>query len=298
MTGPSIRADLSPLNVSAGKLALLINSSDGFEDCWVPFFTLFELYGGGLRHLPIYLNTERATFQRPSLNLTATRTWRPEELVRPTWSQCLRRALESIPEPYVMYFQEDYFLRRQVNDTMILEALAAIDGDSTAGVAYLFRVGPLYMHSCGYNKLFLQVLPPSRYLASTQCAVWRKDFLLSLLRDWENAWTFEIFASFRARKADVRFLAVRPEVSESTPLVDYVYTGVMKGRWKCECVSLFEQHGINVTFSERGMYKSCSRMQSKVQVARKLTARPLSLLRSVHSLLHTADTASRERVHE
>lgn len=270
---------------STGTIAILVNSSDGFEDCWAPFFTLFDRFGGELRSLPIYLNTERREFAWPGLDVRTTCVWPPDEAVRPTWSECFRRAVESIPEPYILYFQEDYFLNCEIDTAATARAFAELQANPDVSVAYLFRVGPLYTRSCPYNDLLVQVVPPSRYLASTQCAIWRKTFLLSLLRDWENGWMFEIFGSLRARTLKEKFLAVRPEIADSSPVVDYIYTGVIKGKWRKDCIPLFQQHGIEVDFSRRGMYRESDTFKSKWEVALKLVGRPGDLLRSIYSVL-------------
>ena len=41
---------------------VLVNSSDGFEDCWDPFFKLFDKYWPNC-NAPIILNTEKKTYK-------------------------------------------------------------------------------------------------------------------------------------------------------------------------------------------------------------------------------------------
>lgn len=97
---------------------------------------------------------------------------------------------------------------------------------------------------------------------------------------------FEIFGSHRARRLQRKFLAVRPEIARHSPIVNYVYTGVVKGQWKSDCISLFQQQGINVDFAQRGMYRESGGLKSKLEVARKLAANPRYLFQSVVSLIH------------
>ena len=40
-----------------------------------------------------------------------------------TWSQCLKWALDSIPDDIILYLQEDYFLKSQVRTSMIDDAV-------------------------------------------------------------------------------------------------------------------------------------------------------------------------------
>ncbi len=264
--------------------ATFVNSSDGFADCWLPFFTLLERYGGPLRKHPVYLNTERAGFSWPGLDLRPTRVWSVDEEARPAWSECLRRGIEAVAEPYVLYLQEDYFLLGEVREALLQRAIEKLDNDRDAGVVYLNKYGPMFTQTEPVDDALLRIQPPARYLACTQAGLWRKEALLSLIRTWESGWGFEIFGSRRAKHAPFKFLTIRPELMNAEPVIDYIYTGVIKGQWKQECVALFEEEGIEVDFAKRGMYQERGRLKSRIEVARKLSADRGALLRSLSSL--------------
>lgn len=265
-------------------LATFVNSSDGFQDCWVPFFSLFNLYGGSLRETPIYLNTERAKVDWQGLSLKATAVWPRDEVTRPTWSMCLLRGLQQVGEPYVLYLQEDYFLKQHVNDRRIADALEVLCRDPKAGVVYL-SYGPMFNRSDEHSDGVVRIRPPARYLVSTQAAIWRKDFLLSLICDWENGWMFEKFGSVRARQSQYKFLSIRPDIIVESPAIEYVMTGIIKGGWKEECKDLFLQHHVATDFSVRGFYQERGRLKSKLEVARKLFGSPNAALRSLASIV-------------
>lgn len=267
------------------SLAVFVNSSDGFQDCWPPFFELYRRYAGTLRNLPLYLNTERVRCTVAEPGAIATAVWPQTEGKRPTWSECLKRGLHCVRETYVLYLHEDYFLTRQVDDARIAAALEILRRDDSVGVIYLNQYGPQFRHSRPHSSGVVEVCRPARYLASTQAAIWRKQFLVSLLRPWENGWTFEKCASLRIRRSSARILSVSPEVMACHPVIDYVYTGVMKGRWNPDCVPLFDEHGIPVDFARRGFYCERGRWKSRLEVLGKIMASPQSALRSVVSLV-------------
>ena len=266
-------------------IGVFVNTSDTFQDCWGPFFALFQRFGGSLNELPIYLNTERKDFDWPGAQIVATKVWAVENPIRPTWSACLRKGLQVVKEPYVLYLQEDYFLTKPVDDELLRRALQVMRSDPLVGVVYLNEFGPLYTDASAYDSEFMQIKPPSRYLMSTQAAIWRKEVLLSLICEWENGWMFEICGSVRASTAPHKFLIVNPRAIAFERTVRYVYTGVMKGQWKAECETLFNQHGIDVDFSRRGFYRDKGRFKSRLEVMRKLTNSPAGLLKSVVSIL-------------
>lgn len=267
------------------KLALFVNSSDGFKDCWPPFFTLFKRYGGAFQELPIYLNTERKRCEEQDLRLISTCTWPQAEAARPTWSECLLRGLDSVQEPFVLYLQEDYFLTQPVRTAVIEEAVCLLESDPSAAVVYLTRYGPQFERDRPYRGGFVEIQKPARYLLSTQAAVWRKSALRELVAPWENGWMFEKFGSVRAARSGQKFISVARDIMQSQAVIDHVYTGVIKGQWQRDCVELFKENGISVDFGRRGFYQDRGRLKSRIEVAKKLVADPRNTLRSLWSLL-------------
>ena len=194
------------------NLAVFVNTSDGFQDCWDPFFRLFRAYGGVFRDMPVYLNTERAQFSYEGVIVHATRVWPEDEMVRPSWSDCLLRGLEAVKESHILYLQEDYFFNRAVRDEVIAEALHIFEAMPDTGVVYLSPNGPKAKKSRSYSQKFYQVCPPAHYLINTQAAIWDKEYLLSFVHGWENAWMFEKFATLRARHTKRGIYAPTPEI--------------------------------------------------------------------------------------
>lgn len=267
------------------QLAVFVNSSDGFEDCWAPFFKLFSAYGGGLRGLPVYLNTERKQFECGEMEVLATCVWPRSEIVRPTWSECLYRGLDAVREDLVLYLQEDYFLTQAVRSEIVEEALELLRCDERIGVIYLSDNGPRVAKSCRHAGSFLEVSLPAHYLINTQAAIWRKSYLRSVARPWENAWMFEKFGTLREGATRRRILMVTPEALAQGEVIHYVWSGVMKGKWKPECVDLFRKHDISADFAKRGFYREGSLWKYRIEVLYKLFGRPVPAIRSIHSLL-------------
>jgi hypothetical protein len=267
------------------SLAVFVNTCDGYKDCWAPFFQLFDRYGGKLRSLPIYLNTEREAYTWPGLSLRSTAVWPAGSPERPSWGERAELGLEAVSEAYVLYLQEDYFLTCPVRGEVIESALEHMRKNDDVGVVYLTRHGPGYRsrRSCGPG--LVEIVPPAGYLVNTQAAIWRKSFLLSLLKPWENVWMFEKFASVRGRRAKGRYLSVAPEVLAESPVMDYGRTGIARGQWLRECVSLFEREGLAVDYSRRGFYRQRGRLKLRFEVLQKIVESPSNAWRSLMSLV-------------
>ena len=266
------------------NLAVFINSSDGFDDCWDPFFKLYCQFAKDLCGIPVYLNTERKDYSWTGLKISSTMVSENDSGFRLTWSECLQRGLNKIEEPYILYLQEDYFLNGNVDIDLIKESLEMIRAQPDVGVVYLNSYGPQFQNVREINLNFVEILPPVNYLLSTQAAIWRKDVLISLICPWENGWMFEKFGSCRARKLKKRFLSLSKSLLSERNALDYVYTGIIKGKWNTKCVDLFRSQNILIDFSRRGFYKDSGRLKSRMEVIKKIFSHPVNAFRSVLTL--------------
>lgn len=257
---------------------VFVNSSDGFTDCWPPFFNLLDHYWP--EHGPVLLNTEQRTWpEAPSyVRSSQVALGEPERL---SWSECVIRGLRQIETPLLVYFQEDYFLESRVRHDVIEAAVAKMMADPTIGHIALTRHGsePPFEHYS--DPAYQTIRARARYRISTQAALWRRDVLLSYLDSIENGWMFEILGTLRARRRPDTFLVARYDDTVGGPAIDYTHTGIIKGRWHSAMPALFAKHGIAIDFDRRGFYTQPSRLLAKMAVLRKLAERPGHVLRQV-----------------
>ncbi len=244
------------MDFSTPKLAVLVNSCDKFEDCWHPFFVLWKKFGIKSLDHAVYLNTEWRTFTEPdvsvhSLQVCAANDWKRQK--PPTWSWCLAKALDAIPEEFVLYLQEDYFLQSQINESALRLVLHQMDEHPEIGCVHLTNIGIRTTLPASEFAGLKKGNPRDWYYASCQTAVWRKKTLAAILREHEDAWQFERWASKRARLMGLAFY-VFDEVDQDNP-VDYIRTGVVQGKWFAPVVGLFREHGIKMDFLKRGFYE-------------------------------------------
>lgn len=270
---------------SIPDFAVFVNTSDGFQDCWEAFFELWKTYSQGLQDTPIYLNTERAIYRSDGLDILCTQVWSDNEIERPSWSTCLIRGLDRIPQPYVLYLQEDYFLKKPVDYNQIAKAVEFLKNEPNFSAVYLNRYGPQFRKPLALVGQYVEVPRSARYFLSTQAAVWKRAQLRDLARPWENGWMFEKFGSWRSLRGRVRCVSVPHQRENDASVIEYVYTGVMKGKWHQECPRLFAEHGLDVDFGQRGFYRDAGRLKTKFEVLKKLVAEPLPALRSIASVI-------------
>lgn len=257
---------------------LFVNSSDGFQDCWHPFFKLLDL--NWPQHGRVLLNTEARNWPESPAWVECSQVALTESS-RLSWSECVIRGLQQIDTPLVLYMQEDYFLEQPVRHEVIVAATKHMMDNPRVSHIALTRHGSLPPFESYDNPRYARIAARARYRISTQAALWRRDALLSYLDPSENGWMFEILGTLRAWRRPDLFLVARYDQESGGPAMEYTHTGIIKGRWHRAMPDLFARHGIEVDFARRGFFDPPPRLLAKVAVARKLAERPGHVLRQL-----------------
>jgi hypothetical protein len=247
--------------------SILINTTDSFEDCWVPFFSLFHKYWPDYAG-KIYLNTETKEFAFPGLNIISIKNSSNNPELRITWSECLIRALNSIDNEVILYMQEDYFLKDFVKNDLVEKYVKMMQNNSEMDCIHLTDQGLINdKRSEKYEGLF-SVVSRQRYLVSCQGALWRKKTLVSLIRNHENAWQFEEFGSQRATHLKTNIFGVDKNWIKLNEfeIIPYIFTGIIQGRWYEPDVSQFKNHNIIVDFTKRGFVNEAPNRSLKLKL--------------------------------
>jgi hypothetical protein len=238
------------------ELTVLVNSTDSFEDCWYPFFKLFERYWPQCRHR-IVLNTETKDYWYPKLNITASKVCKDNPNERISWGESLIRCLRGIDTEVILYLQDDYFLNDHVDVNVLAQFLEIMQTEKFSHIRLmeLDNGGP--WHQSRYPLLW-EIAPKANYRINLQAGLWRKDRLRFYLNPRESAWQFERWGSFRAHRTEDTFYCQNLDEfnRQKRYIVPYEPTGIVRGKWHRSAVlELFKANGIDIDFSRRGFYK-------------------------------------------
>lgn len=259
------------------NVGVLVNTCDRFTDCWDLFFHQWEKYCNGL-NWPLYLNTEWLNYSYPesirghSLAVCQSRSeyegWKGEGF--PTWSWCVEHALNLMPEDFVLYMQEDYFLTRELDVRTLQEAAKLMEENSDIDCIHL-NIAANRCHKPSVYKSLKRISRWDRYFVSCQAAIWRKSTLLQLLREHENAWQFERWGTCRARALRCHFYTAAKETYSP---VEYFCTGIVQGKWLHPVEDLFKAADIEMDFNKRGFWTERSGLLQHVRwVIQKIVIR-------------------------
>lgn len=257
------------------QFSILVNTTDSFEDCWIPFFTLFKKYWPDYKGT-IYLNTETKRVSFQGLNIVSIQNNLANSNYVPTWSECLLHALDVIPDVTVLYMQEDYFLHDFVKNDIIIELSSLISSTDIDCIHITDQATPGPFYKTDYSQL-VEIGKKAPYRISTQAALWRKDVLRKYIRKNENAWQFEYYASKRAgifkdKLYNVTSILCKKDQNEIIP---YVFTGIIRGKWNKEVIELFSKNGIIVDYEKRGYYDTINTKKVLDRLKTRLSVRAI-----------------------
>ena len=264
-------------STTANDLTIFVNTSDSFEDCWEPFFKLFELYWPGCPY-PIVLNTETKEYKYEGLDITCSKVALGESK-RLGWSECLMRALDLVETPYILYLQEDYFLEAPVNASLLGDLLNEMRALKLGAIRLSGTDGIGPWHPIA-SSLVVEVDKSAKWRLSLQAALWRKSVLRSLIRKHETPWQLESYGSFRTRCLKEKICSFNQKTPSrfDNQIFPYCPTGVVAGRWVGEVVKpLFAKHGINIDFFMRGFHEQGKRHKKRKSFLLRIVDRVRSL---------------------
>jgi hypothetical protein len=253
---------MAVLDDFTGTVAILISSCDAFFDAWRPFVRFFEKFWSDCP-LEVFLLTNR-------LNISSTRIHPIAVGEDRGWSSNLLVALERIPYPYLLYFQEDYFLTRPVAREQLAEDFAQAIYAEVDSLCFRARasIDPGFQP---LNDRFGVVPLASDGRTRCQVTLWKREALQSILRPNETAWDFEARGSARTQTMQILSYLRR----ENTP-IPYLMSAISRGLWTPEAIALCREQEVEIdspfrpTLTTNSWQRRWRRMSSRARLQRAL----------------------------
>lgn len=220
------------LNAFASSVAIVVSSCDAFFDAWRPFVFFFRKHWSDCP-FPVYLIVNRLEAR--------------SQIVRPIsvgpdrdWASNMMTALGTIPQSYILYFQEDYFLTGRVNNAQLAADFAyAFENDAASFCFYPRSL--LEPDFEPLNNRFGIVPRDSDGRTRLQVTLWKKKVLQATLRPGESAWNMEARASERTRDLLVLSYMQRHDVP-----IPYLTSAIVRGLWTPQALSLCRAAGVRI----------------------------------------------------
>jgi hypothetical protein len=234
------------------SFSILVNSTDAYSDCWVPFFALLN-ENLDFSGIPIFLHSESLDFTFPGITMINSRYSNAVT----AWSERLRIALNRIDTPYVVYLQEDFFMFEPVKVDLLITFIKSMEESKARHILLIAPPDredlerPFFIR---YN--LFRMAPYATHRLCLQAGIWHVPTLRNLLKQRETPWDLERYGTIRSYFREDLFLAHNPPDRHRRYdgcVFPYVPTGVFRGRWDLSVVEeLLRRNRIEVDFTIRG----------------------------------------------
>jgi len=182
------------------KVALLVHSCDRYEFLYKGFEYFFTRHWNFDIPCNYYFATEEKT--------VAIKGFKNIRSGKGEWSDRLSRLLKKIPEEYILYFQEDMWLNKDVNENFFKQLFETAITRNWKQVklhsAEVYKTLPTPIFIEGFNIAAVDNAA-SEYLMSHQVTLWNKQFLIAQLPVGEHPWRNE-------RRGTKRLKKMHPEI--------------------------------------------------------------------------------------
>jgi hypothetical protein len=223
---------MSELKAFASSVAVVVSSCDAFFDAWRPFVFFFRKYWSDCP-FPVYLINNQLRIRS---NIIDPISVGPDK----NWASNMAVALGSIRHPYVLYFQEDYFLNGPVRSDQLANDFAYAFDNDVASFCFYAR-SHLEPGFQPLNDRFGVVPPDSDGRTRLQVTLWKKEVLQAILRPGETAWNMEARGSERTRE----MLSLSYLQRRDAP-IPYLMSAIVRSLWMPEAIALCRQAGVKV----------------------------------------------------
>jgi len=216
----------------ASSVAILVSSCDSFFDAWRPFVFFFRKHWSDCPFQK-FLLVNRLRVRSQFIEPIAVGPDRD-------WAANMEVALNRIAHPYILYFQEDYFLNGPVNRKQLAGDFADAFERNAASLC-LYPRSQLEPDFTPLNERYGIVPRESDGRTRLQVTLWKKEVLQSALRPGETAWNMEARASERTRDLLVLSYSRRDKVP-----IPYLMSAISRRLWTPEAIAMCRKEGIRI----------------------------------------------------
>jgi hypothetical protein len=219
-------------------LAIVVHTMDNYEFCWYGWYKTFSKYWDFNLDIDIYFANENKDINFENIKQIKTGVGE--------FSDRLTRAFNSIPHKHVIYWQEDmWMLKKLENLTEHYQDFIKYEMDCLLMMVEQVNQVENYFqfHEDILDDKYLKFnIETSPLVILHQPGIWKKEFFLKYLRNCEDPWVNEYEATKRVRE-DNKIKEVKIYNIHNK---DYWYTSVVnKGEFSSHAASV-----LNGTFQK------------------------------------------------
>lgn len=226
------------------ELSILIFSCDFYKDCWEPMlFSLDKYWPNCPYHKYVISNHESIEWH----NTTFIKVGDHQG-----FGNDMRKALPQIPTKYVMYFQEDNFLERPVDNEAILLHLEHCIKNEIDFLKLSYDAMPKDSLRVG-NSDYCSNPIDREYAINTAVAIWNKDALYQLSVPGFSIWDFEkkILNYVKENRINIKSETLHSSLFNTKGITPILGNGVQGGKWTRRGAQFLKDNGFDDVLLKR-----------------------------------------------
>lgn len=251
--------------------AMIFVTCDNYSDAWLPYFKCMNKHWPEF-NWPVYLCSETKGLEIEGYNIHCP--LKDDKDDNRQWSRRLLKTLRNIKEEYVLFTLEDFWLTSKVDDDKVRRILSILDNDPSIGFicmvnekkAFSDRKGRLkpWVVASEYSDLW-ECTAECGWRLTTQMGLWRKSYLIKMLRAHESAWVFEDLATWRSN-----IFSKKRVFDTKEAIFEYPYGGIFgRGKVHEEHMALFDPSLLEDCVNKRGILRATDPIPSPEAAPRK-----------------------------
>lgn len=261
-------------------VSVIVLSSDGYDDCWNPFFDLFAKNFPQAKNYEIILSTNSKDYHHEELKINVIR----HGMI--PWSKRFKDSVKQAKHETIFMLVEDDFLKSPMDPNKFDEFVQLIQSDT--GIDHIrllstFERTKMTSHRIGILE---EIAPKTKLRLTYLPGLWKKDVLLKYLVDYESPFMAEKIADWKSWLYKDGFYAVSREyVDLNGQFYDGMASGgIFRGKWADWVVPFFKKNNIEIDYDIRGFatdeFRSTTRLKSRIDLLKN----PITTIRSFLSL--------------
>jgi len=228
------------------KVAIIITTCDAYRDCWKPMIKSLDSNWSDCEYSRYIITNYAEDSTIP--NTTFVKVGDDKR----SWCTLALKGLEQIDAEYVIFFQEDYWLGKQVNNEAIKSHIDYMDNN---GLDYLklSKDFPRDKYRIGSTNYCLNPIN-ERYTLNTAIAIWRKStFQKFILQDGWDGWKFErnIVPYINDNKIHIKSQTIYSPLVDALGITSIKDGAIVRGVWSPAATEFLKANGYFDTLKGR-----------------------------------------------
>ena len=231
------------------KVGILICSCDYYSDCWEPMIYSLEKFWPDCEY-PKFIVANHKTANLPKTTVLNVGDHKG-------WASDTKKAVRMTDCDFFIYFQEDYFLEKKVNNDAIKKHIQHCE---ETGVEYLKIQKDIFNNDkdrIGNSDYCLNPIN-QKYRINTATAIWKRDLFDKVLRDGDTGWDFEYTITPWILKNNIQFKSemLLSNLYDTKGITMIRGNAIQRGKWTPAGVKFLMDNGFEVLVGTRKIQNS------------------------------------------